>query len=268
MTICSTSMVEMFSPPEMMMSFIRSRSSMAPFGCQTATSPEWNQPPAEGVGGGLRVAEVPGHHDVAPHHHLARRLAVPRHVVHLLVHHPDEVGGDVRLALARQETCPFLVREVPEPGVEAARDRGVRLGQAVDVERGDVQLAHAAEQRRGGRRAARADRQPGGQPVRARVVDQSDLNRGRAVEVGHPFVVDQPPHLGGIHPAQADDRRSDGHRPPREAPAVAVEEGGDEQQPGPGRQAAPRSRWRGRSGRPRGACRSRPSGRRSCPTCS
>jgi len=27
-TVCSTSMVEMFSPPEMMMSFLRSRSSM------------------------------------------------------------------------------------------------------------------------------------------------------------------------------------------------------------------------------------------------
>src|SRR5579885_813184 len=36
---CSTSIVLMFSPPEMMMSFIRSRSSMEPSGCTTATSP-------------------------------------------------------------------------------------------------------------------------------------------------------------------------------------------------------------------------------------
>jgi len=38
--VCSTSMLEMFSPPEMMMSLLRSRSSMLPSGCQTAISPE------------------------------------------------------------------------------------------------------------------------------------------------------------------------------------------------------------------------------------
>lgn len=35
---CSASMLEMFSPPEMMMSLPRSRSSMLPSGCQTARS--------------------------------------------------------------------------------------------------------------------------------------------------------------------------------------------------------------------------------------
>src|SRR2546427_172893 len=39
-TACSTSMVEMFSPPEIMMSFLRSRSSIYPSGCHTAISPE------------------------------------------------------------------------------------------------------------------------------------------------------------------------------------------------------------------------------------
>jgi hypothetical protein len=43
---CSTSMLEMFSPPETMMSLPRSRSSMLPSGCHTARSPEWNHPPA------------------------------------------------------------------------------------------------------------------------------------------------------------------------------------------------------------------------------
>jgi hypothetical protein len=43
---CSTSMLEMFSPPETMMSLPRPRSSMFPSGCHTARSPEWNQPPA------------------------------------------------------------------------------------------------------------------------------------------------------------------------------------------------------------------------------
>src|SRR5437667_5928182 len=36
----SASMVEMFSPPEIMMSFLRSRSSIYPSGCHTAISPE------------------------------------------------------------------------------------------------------------------------------------------------------------------------------------------------------------------------------------
>ena len=44
-TTCSTSIVEMFSPPEITTSLMRSRSSMYPSGCQTATSPVWNQPP-------------------------------------------------------------------------------------------------------------------------------------------------------------------------------------------------------------------------------
>ena len=42
----STSIVEMFSPPEMMMSFDRSRISAYPFACHTAKSPVWNHPPA------------------------------------------------------------------------------------------------------------------------------------------------------------------------------------------------------------------------------
>src|SRR5207237_452805 len=42
----STSIEEMFSPPEMMMSFERSLISTYPSGCMTARSPERNQPPA------------------------------------------------------------------------------------------------------------------------------------------------------------------------------------------------------------------------------
>ena len=48
-TACSTSMVEMFSPPLMMMSFMRSRSSMEPSGWLTPRSPEWNQPPLKAL---------------------------------------------------------------------------------------------------------------------------------------------------------------------------------------------------------------------------
>ena len=42
---CSTSMVEMFSPPEMTMSLARSRIWTYPSSCITARSPVWNQPP-------------------------------------------------------------------------------------------------------------------------------------------------------------------------------------------------------------------------------
>jgi hypothetical protein len=35
----------MFSPPEMITSLRRSRSSTYPSGCMTARSPAWNQPP-------------------------------------------------------------------------------------------------------------------------------------------------------------------------------------------------------------------------------
>src|SRR5262245_2579289 len=42
----STSILEMFSPPEMMMSLDRSLISMYPSGCCTARSPVWNHPPS------------------------------------------------------------------------------------------------------------------------------------------------------------------------------------------------------------------------------
>ncbi len=43
--VCSTSIEEILSPPEMLMSLPRSRSSTFPSGCHAARSPEWNQPP-------------------------------------------------------------------------------------------------------------------------------------------------------------------------------------------------------------------------------
>jgi hypothetical protein len=38
---------------------------------------------------------------VAAHDDLAHRLPVERHVVHLVVHDPHQVGGEVALPLAR-----------------------------------------------------------------------------------------------------------------------------------------------------------------------
>src|SRR4026209_2346373 len=86
---CSTSMLEMFSPPEMMMSLPRSRSSMLPSGCHTARSPEWNPPAGDRFAGGGFVVEVAAHDVVPAHDDLAHRGPVPWDVGHLPVDDAD-----------------------------------------------------------------------------------------------------------------------------------------------------------------------------------
>jgi hypothetical protein len=54
----------------------------------------------EDLARGRLVLEVAAHHVVAPHDDLAHRPAVLRNVVHLVVDNADEIGRDVRLALA------------------------------------------------------------------------------------------------------------------------------------------------------------------------
>src|SRR5215204_7053240 len=41
------------------------------------------------------IVEVPGHHVVAAHHHLAHRLAIAGHVLHPRVDDADRIGDDV-----------------------------------------------------------------------------------------------------------------------------------------------------------------------------
>src|SRR5216683_6646499 len=55
----------------------------------------------EGLRSRVRLLVVALGHVVADHHHLAEGLPVAWHVVHLAVHHPDEVEERVALALAR-----------------------------------------------------------------------------------------------------------------------------------------------------------------------
>src|SRR2546426_2333112 len=55
---------------------------------------------AEGLGGRVALVEVALHRVVAPHDHLAERLAVARHVVHAAVHDAHEVEERVALPLA------------------------------------------------------------------------------------------------------------------------------------------------------------------------
>ena len=94
---CSTSIDEMFSPPEMMMSLPRSRSSMLPSGCHGEVA-RVEPALAECLRRGLGIVEVARHDDVAPHHHLAHRLAVAGDVGHVLVDDADEIRRGVRLA--------------------------------------------------------------------------------------------------------------------------------------------------------------------------
>ena len=136
--VCSTSIDEMFSPPEMMMSLPRSRSSMLPSGCHTARSPEWNQPPRNAVAGGLGVVEVARHDVVAAHDHLAHRLAVAGDVASCRssttrTRSADRVapGPDGRAAAAR--SAAGSSSPVRLPGAHGVR--AVGLGQPVHVDR-------------------------------------------------------------------------------------------------------------------------------------
>ena len=111
-TACSTSMVEMFSPPEMMMSFLRSRSSMAPSGMHhrqiAGVEPAAEERPCRR----LRLPVVAGHDVLAAHDDFAHRLAVCRHLPQILVHHAHGIGDDERHPLPRLQARPLGWRQM------------------------------------------------------------------------------------------------------------------------------------------------------------
>src|SRR5437764_845798 len=108
-----------------------------------------NPSAGEGLVVGCLVFEVTAHHDVAAHHYLAHRLAVLWHILHLFVDHTDEIGGQIGLALPREQLGALLDRKLA-PSLLLRRHgcRTVRLRQAVHVHDPEVQLAHASEERR------------------------------------------------------------------------------------------------------------------------
>src|SRR5918998_4496785 len=176
--------------------------------------------------GSLLVLEVALGNHVTVHHDLAQSLAVALDVVHVLVHHPDQVGGEVALALARHESRPLLDLLVLPLGMHSARGhRAVGLRQAVDVQGTDVEPEQPFKQGGGGRGAGYGRRYLRVQLVRAVVVDDPDLDgRGGAV-VGDPLVLEELPDPGGLHLPQAHVRGGDGRYRPRESPPVAVKHG-------------------------------------------
>src|SRR5438034_9155530 len=179
---------------------------------------------AEGLGGRVALVEVALHRVVAPHDHLAERLAVARHVVHAAVHDAAEGEERVALPLAGGEARLLLERTRVPLGVPRAHGvRPIGLGEAVDVDGAEAELLELAEERRRGRGARDAHRDRVPEPVRLRVVDDADVDGRRAVVVGDALRVDQLPDPGGLDTAQADVGAGDGGDAPGEAPAVAAE---------------------------------------------
>src|SRR3989449_9230472 len=107
------------------------------------------------------------HRVVAPHDHLAERLAVARHVVHAAVHDAHEVEERVALPLAGGEARLLLERTRVPLGVPRAHGvRPIGLGEAVDVDGAEAELLELAEERRRGRGARDAHRDRVPEPVR------------------------------------------------------------------------------------------------------
>ena len=178
----------------------------------------------EGVLGLLRLVVVAGEDAVAAHDHLADRLGVPRHVVHVLVDDADEVRAVVRVPLARQQLRLLVdVQLVPLRLPAAGHHRPVGLGQPVEVDRVQVELAHPLQQRRRGRRAAGGHRHVLLERMGALVVDDAVVDRRRAAVVGDALGLEELPDPLRLDPAQADVRGAGGRHAPGEAPAVAVE---------------------------------------------
>ena len=174
--------------------------------------------------GRLRLQEVLLHHVVSPHHDLAERGPVPRDVVHLLVHHAHRVGDEVGLTLAGEESGQLFVGEVsPARLPRAYGDRAVGLGEAIDVDGPEVELAKAAEQGGGGRRSGDGHRHVLIEPVGRGMMNDADVYGRGTVVVRHALRLEELPDPARFHAPQADMPAGDrGHRP-GEAPSVAVE---------------------------------------------
>mmetsp|Transcript_50845 Transcript_50845/g.146739 ORF Transcript_50845/g.146739 Transcript_50845/m.146739 type:complete len:411 (+) Transcript_50845:639-1871(+) len=98
-----------------------------------------------------RVLQVALHHNVAPHHHLANRLAISRYrLPRLGVDDIDELEGDSANALPGfddgllldGQRVPLLVLPLAQQG------RSIDLRQPIDVDNVDSEFGHAREDRR------------------------------------------------------------------------------------------------------------------------
>src|SRR5918998_213862 len=172
------------------------------------------------------VVEVAFHDHVAVHDDLAHRLAVERYVVHLVVHDAHQVRGNVALALPRQKPGVLLgVELLPLLARGARGHRTVGLGQAVEVQRPDVQLQQLAYE--GGRRRGTGDAGDDlpFQFVGVVMVGERDLYRRRRAVVGYALRFEELPDPARFHLPQTHVRPRDRGHGPGVGPAVAVEHG-------------------------------------------
>ena len=132
------------------------------------------------------------------------------------MHHRDALAGLAACLVGRWQRRPAGL-----PLVEGVRTVG--LGHAVDVHDPRSQLAHPGDHRWARRGTGHGRDQLPAERVRLRGTGDQRQYRRRAVEMGHPLVVEElPDHVGAYRP-QAHVRGADRGDRPRCAPSVAVE---------------------------------------------
>src|SRR5438105_3220567 len=97
--------------------------------------------------GGIRIFEVAFHDDVAAHHNLPERIAVSRHVAHLIVHHA-QAGAAQRMSdtLLRLDLRPFhQLFPIPLLAPLAMSEGAVSFCEAVDVSNVNADLLGVAD---------------------------------------------------------------------------------------------------------------------------
>ena len=132
------------------------------------------------------------------------------------MHHRDALAGLAACLVGRWQRRPAGL-----PLVE--RVRTVGLGHPVDVHDPRSQLAHPGDHRWARRGTGHGRDQLPAERVRLRGTGDQRQYRRRAVEMGHPLVVEELPDHVGAHRPQAHVRGADRRDRPRCAPPVAVE---------------------------------------------
>ena len=146
---------------------------------------------AKSLGSGLGLVVVTFHNGVAAHGDLAQSHAVVRHVATVPVDDADLFGGDIPLALAGAEPGLFFGRQVvPLVGPGADGNGPIGFGQAVKVDRLEVELLHPRQQRRRRGCAAHGDGDRMAERVCFEAVDHHDLDGGGAAVVGDMFALE------------------------------------------------------------------------------
>ncbi len=181
----------------------------------------------ERVLGRLGVGVIALHDVVSPHDDLAHRLAVTRHVVHLIVHHPDGVGADECNPLTSHQPHPFLRGGIGPLGLGLTnRIRPIGLGESVDMNDLGAQLGHLGDDRRAGRGAGGRDHErisaPLGQRPGIRVVGHRHQDGGGGIEMRDAVLSDRLPDRPWLGSPQTDVGAADRRHTPGGAPAVAV----------------------------------------------